>query len=54
MTLFKEKSLLCLEGLHFKKSLNIDGLLDIVKNMERIKCLNQKTYIQLDKEYFVK
>lgn len=35
-------------------SLNIDGLLDIVENMERIKCLNQETYIQLDKEYFVK
>lgn len=54
MTPFKEKSLLCSEYLHFKESLNIDGLLDIVENMERIECLDQTTYIQLDKEYFGK
>lgn len=54
MTLFKEKSPLCSECLHFKESLNIDGLLDIVESVERIECLDQKTYIQLDKEYFVK
>lgn len=54
MMLFKEKSLLCSECLCFKESLNIDGLLDIVENMERIEGLDQKTYIQLDKEYFIK
>lgn len=35
MTLFKEKYLLCSECLHFKESLNIDGLFDIVENMEK-------------------
>lgn len=45
---------LCLECLHFQESLDIGGLFNTVENMERIKCLKQKIYIQLDKEYFAK